>query len=98
MGKHAFHVAFLNLTELPSFYFGGPARQFPARFGTRARAAAFHMLIINSGALRQGFGGVRKHQNRVCRGAARLRHREKMYGKKKRVSRAENDANKQERG
>lgn len=29
-----------------------------------ARAARFHMLIINSGALRQGLGSARKHPNR----------------------------------
>lgn len=29
-----------------------------------ARSARFHMLIINSRALRQGLGSARKHQNR----------------------------------
>lgn len=41
---------------------------FRLRFGTintwEARAARFHMLIIKSGALRQGLGSARKHQNR----------------------------------
>lgn len=44
---------------------------FLLRFRTihtwRARAARFHMLIIKSGALRQGLGSARKHQNRGVR-------------------------------
>lgn len=52
----------------PRSYIEGEQVHFRLRFGTintwEARAARFHMLIIKSGALRQGLGSARKHQNR----------------------------------
>lgn len=57
-----------SLTKSQRYYFEGSTGQLPATIRTpwrrEARAARFHMLIINSGALRQGLGSARKHQNR----------------------------------
>lgn len=71
-----------QLSPYNHFYFEETSRDFPDTFETpwrrEARAVRFHMLIINSEALRQGLGSARKHQNRGRGGCEGRRNWTKM--------------------